>query len=197
MPVCGFAAKMGIRGCSVPRTLISRWQVDRIMALKRTSEPFIISTSVDESAANTFTQAQVSVNLNPLDQEVLLVLAADIDAFAPDVVAGTNTAQSLSISTTGRTTVGSISDSNVIASQRIDVKTDGVNHVVFDRLQAIGPSSDKIDYISILATNNFFLQTQGVNNAGAKGGSARLWVVRAKADSATYAALVNSELLSE
>lgn len=167
------------------------------MALKRTSEPFIISTSVDESAANTFTQAQVSVNLNPLDQEVLLVLAADIDAFAPDVVAGTNTAQSLSISTTGRTTVGSISDSNVIASQRIDVKTDGVNHVVFDRLQAIGPSSDKIDYISILATNNFFLQTQGVNNAGAKGGSARLWVVRAKADSATYAALVNSELLSE
>ena len=59
------------------------------MALKRTSEPFIISTSVDESAANTFTQAQVSVNLNPLDQEVLLVLAADIDAFAPDVVAGT------------------------------------------------------------------------------------------------------------
>jgi hypothetical protein len=77
------------------------------------------------------------------------------------------------------------------------VKSDGVNHVVFDRLLAAGPSSDMIDYISILATNNFFLQTQGVNNAGAKGGNARLWVVRAKADSATYAALVNSELLSE
>ncbi len=125
------------------------------------------------------------------------MLAADIDAFAPDVFPGINTAQSLSISTTGRTSVGSISDSNVIASQRIDVKTDGQNHVVFDRLAAIGPSSDKIDYISILATNNFFLQTEGVNNAGAKGGNARLWVVRAKADSATYAALVNSELLSE
>jgi|TARA_R110002096_G_scaffold299407_1_gene493846 hypothetical protein len=167
------------------------------MALKRTSEPFIISTSVSESAANTFTEQQVSVNLNPLDQEVLLVLAADIDAFAPDVVTATNTAQTLSISTTSRTTVGGINDSNVVASQRIDVKSDGVNHVVFDRLLAAGPSSDMIDYISILATNNFFLQTQGVNNAGAKGGNARLWVVRAKADSATYAALVNSELLSE
>lgn len=167
------------------------------MALKRTSEPFIISTSVAESAANTFTEQQVSVNLNPLDQEVLLVLAADIDAFAPDVVAGTNTAQSVSISTTSRTSVGGINDSNVVATQRIDVKTDGVNHVVFDRLLAAGPTSDLIDYISILATNNFFLQTEGVNNAGAKGGNARLWVVRAKADSATYAALVNSELLSE
>jgi hypothetical protein len=45
------------------------------MALKRTSEPFIISTVIGESAANTFTQAEVNVNLNPLDQEVLLILA--------------------------------------------------------------------------------------------------------------------------
>jgi hypothetical protein len=49
------------------------------MALKRTSEPFIISTVIGESAANTFTQAEVNVNLNPLDQEVLLILAVDID----------------------------------------------------------------------------------------------------------------------
>ncbi len=167
------------------------------MALKRTSEPFIISTAVAESAANTFTQQQVSVNLNPLDQEVLLVLAADIDTFAPDVITGLNTAQSLSISTTSRTSVGGINDSNVVASQRIDVKSDGVNHVVFDRLAAAGPTSDMIDYISILATNNFFLQTEGTNNAGAKGGNCRLWVVRAKAGSASYAALVNSGLLSE
>ncbi len=167
------------------------------MALKRTSEPFIISTAVAESAANTFTQQQVSVNLNPMEQEVLLILAADIDTFAPDVITGLNTAQSLSISTTSRTSVGGINDSNVVASQRIDVKSDGVNHVVFDRLAAAGPTSDMIDYISILATNNFFLQTEGTNNAGAKGGNCRLWVVRAKADSATYAALVNSELLSE
>lgn len=166
------------------------------MALKRTSEPFIISTSVAESAANTFTESTVQVNLNPLDQEVLLILAVDIDAFAPDVVAGTNTAQSVSVSTSSQTAVLSIDSSACIASQRIDVKTDGVNHVTFDRLLAAGPTSDLIDYIGILATNNFFLQTQGVNNAGAKGGNVRMWAVRAKADSATYAALVNSELLS-
>lgn len=166
------------------------------MALKRTSEPFIISTEITESAANTFTQSEVAVNLNPLDQEVLLILAVDLDTFAPDVVAATNTSQTLSVSTSSQTATIGIADSACIASQRIDVKTDGVNHVVFDRLQAVQPTSDMINYIGILATNNFYLQTQGVNNAGAKGGSARMWVVRAKADSATYAAFVNSELLS-
>lgn len=166
------------------------------MALKRTSEPFIISTVIGESAANTFTEAEVNVNLNPLDQEVLLILAVDIDTSAPDVVAGLNTSQTVSVSVTSRSSVGSIADSNVIASQRIDVKTDGVNHVVFDRLASIQPTSDKIDYISILATNDFYLQTIGVNNTGAKGGNVRMWCVRAKADAATYAALVNSELLS-
>lgn len=167
------------------------------MALKKTSEPFVISTSIDESAANTFTSRSVDVNLNPLDQEVLLILAVDMDAFAPDVVAATNTAVTLSLSTTERTSVGSIADNNVIASQRIDVKTDGVNHVVFDRLQSIEPTSDKIEYISILATSDFHIQVQGVNNAGAKGGAVRMWAVRARADPATYSALVQSQLLSE
>lgn len=166
------------------------------MALKRTSEPFIISTEISESAANTFTQSTVQVNLNPLDQEVLLVLAVDIDAFAPDVVTGLNSRQVLSVSTSSQTAVIGIGDSACIASQTIDVKTDGVDHVAFDRLLAAGPTSSLIDYIGILATNNFFLQTQGTNNTGAKGGNVRMWAVRAKADSATYAALVNSELLS-
>jgi len=167
------------------------------MALKRTSQPFIISTSVSESAPNTFTQSEIQVNLNPLDQEVLLILAVDIDCFAPDVITALNTAQTISVSTSGQTGVVGIENSACIAAQRIDVKTDGIDHVSFDRLLAAGPTSSLIDYVSILATNNFFLQTEGVNNLGAKGGNVRMWCVRAKADSATYAALVNSELLSQ
>ena len=125
-----------------------------------------------------------------------MILAIDLDTFAPDVVAATNTAQTLSVSTSSQTAVLGIDDSACLGSQRIDVKTDGANHVVFDRLQSVAPTSDMISYMGILATNDFFIQTQGVNNAGAKGGNVRMWCVRAKADSATYAALVNSELLS-
>ncbi len=167
------------------------------MALKRTSEPFIISTSVSESAPNTFSQSEIQVNLNPLDQEVLLTLAVDIDCFAPDVVPALNTAQTVSVSTSSATSVLGIDSSQCIASQRIDVKTDGVNHVAFDRAGSQAPSSTFLDYTSILATNNFYLQTEGINNLGSKGGNVRMWCVRAKADSATYAALVNSELLSQ
>ena len=107
------------------------------MALKRTSEPFIISTSIAESAANTFTEVSIPVNLNPLDQEVLMILAIDLDTFAPDVVAATNTAQTLSVSTSSQTAVLGIDDSACLGSQRIDVKTDGVTTsslTVFNRL---------------------------------------------------------------
>ena len=173
---------------------------DRIgwgMALKKTSEPFVISTSIDESAANTFTQKTVDVNLNPLDQEILMIHSIDIDGFAPDVVTGNNTAVSVSVSTTSRTTIGDISDNNTLGAQRIDVKTDGVNHVVFDRLSAVEPQSGDIPYVGLLATSDFFLQVQGINNTGAKGANVRLFVQRARADPATYASLVQSQLLSE
>ena len=167
------------------------------MALKRTSEPFIISTGITESAANTFTQSEVSVNLNPLDQEVLLVLAVDIDVFNPDAVTATNTRTTVSVSTSSQTAIVGLNDSACIATATNEIKTDGIAMVAFDRLNDVGPSSSLIDYVGILATNNFFLQTQGVGNTGAKGGNVRMWAVRARADSATYAALVNSELLSQ
>ena len=54
----------------------------------------------------------------------------------------------------------------------------------------------QLDYIDILATNDFFVSIEGGNNSAAVGGSGRMWAYRARADSATYAALVQSELLS-
>ena len=53
-----------------------------------------------------------------------------------------------------------------------------------------------LDYIGIIATNDFFLQIQGVNNAAPLGGSVKMYGYRARADAAVYAALVQSEVLS-
>ena len=44
------------------------------MALKKTSEIVSISFSLNESAANTFTQEQIDLQLSPLDQEVFVVV---------------------------------------------------------------------------------------------------------------------------
>ena len=165
------------------------------MALKKTSEVITISSAIDESGANTFTQSQVDLQLNPLDQEVFVVLAIDLNPSAPECVTATNTEVRGSVSVTSRTTVGSIADSNVLAEASLAIRSDAVNAVGFERMPTEAPLA-QLDYIGIIATNDFFLQVQGTNNAAAKSMNARLWGYRAKADAATYAALTQSEILS-
>ena len=54
----------------------------------------------------------------------------------------------------------------------------------------------EIDYIALIATNNFFVACQGIGNLNVKAVNGRLWGYRARADASTYAALVQSEVLS-
>ena len=165
------------------------------MALKKTSEVITISSSIDESAANTFTQTQVDLQLNPLDQEVFVVLAIDLNPAAPECITNTNTEVRGSVSVTSRTSVGSIADSNVLAEGSLAIRSDAINAVGFSRMPTEAPLA-QLDYIGIIATNDFFLQVLGVNNTTAKSMNARVWGYRAKADAATYAALTQSEILS-
>ena len=53
-----------------------------------------------------------------------------------------------------------------------------------------------LEYVGIIATNDFFVQVEGIGNATARAVSGRLYGVRAKADASIYAALVQSEVLS-
>lgn len=47
--------------------------------LKQTSSVVNIGFGVSESGANTFTQDSVDLNLSPLDREVFVVLAINLD----------------------------------------------------------------------------------------------------------------------
>jgi hypothetical protein len=67
--------------------------------------------------------------------------------------------------------------------------------VAFEQSSMETPPSG-LDYIGIIATNDFFIQVQGSANIGAKDMSGRLYGYRAKASSSIYAALVQSELLT-
>lgn len=167
--------------------------------LKSTSSPIQISSSLDEDAANTFTQTEIDLTLNVLDNEVFVVTQLNIDIDAPDSVEATTTSVLSCISTTQRATMGSIGDSNVLgAARRTIVCNDNMTAdggIPFDREDPIFAPSD-MDYLGIVATNNMYLSIQGDNNGNRKAVRARIYGYRAKADSATYAALVNSELLS-
>tara|TARA_R110000823_G_scaffold45648_2_gene117588 strand:+ start:374 stop:880 length:507 start_codon:yes stop_codon:yes gene_type:complete len=163
--------------------------------LKQTSSIIVISGGVTESAPDTFTSQQVDLQLNPLDQEVFVVYGIDLDCLDPNLVPGTTTSIEMSLSTTARTAVGNIGDSNVMASARIQIQSAAGETARADFASDSAPAA-QLEYIGIIATNDFFLNIKGSNNTLARAGNARLYGVRAKADASVYAALVQSELLS-
>lgn len=165
------------------------------MSLKRSSSMITISSSIVESGANTFTSEKVDLQLNPLDNEVFVVTAVNLDARTPNLIPATKTECKFSLSSTQRTSVGSIGNSNVIA-QKTQVIEEGAAGAIFAEHTSMETPPAELDYVFIIATNDFYLNIQGVNNTVAMSGFSRVYGYRARADSATYAALVQSEILS-
>ena len=163
--------------------------------LKETSSLITISARVDESAANTFTSQKVDLQLNPLDNEVFIVYGIDLDLQQADSVDATDTVAEGSLSTTSRTSVGGLSDSNVMAASRMVIQNQTTNAVVTEFASDSAPST-MLEYLGVISTNDFYLNVKGTNNGAAKFMKAKVYGVRAKAESSIYAALVNSELLS-
>lgn len=165
--------------------------------LKSTSDIVAISSRVTETAANTFTQETVSLDLNPLDNEVFVVVAIDLNPGAPDGIANTDTAVNGCLSFASRTTMGFMADNNVLAAHQLNIQAAGYTDggVGFETSSLDSPPA-ALDYIGIIAVSDFFLSVQGTNNSVAKGMSARMWGYRARADSSIYAALVQSQVLS-
>jgi len=57
------------------------------MGFKKTSDLIAISFGVTESAANTFTQDEIALQLDVLGNEIFVVLAVDLNVAAPNLVA--------------------------------------------------------------------------------------------------------------
>ena len=182
--------------------------------LKQTSSPIIISFGIDELANNTFIQETIQLGLNPLDNEVFVVTGVKFDQSLPtiDVTLGAGLTETsfsrVSLSKNNRTSVGNLSDTNVMAT--------GVRATQFTAYQGLGgfpnaggpivvyaeqnsfdtPVAD-MEYLDIVATDNMFVQLVGQNNIGAMSCVGKIYGYRARADSGSiYAALVQSELLS-
>jgi len=176
--------------------------------LKTTSSPIQISALVEESGVNTFTTEEIPLTLNVLDNEVFVITQINIDVESPDLLfsaaaPGTQNRQTLaSLSTTNRQTVGGINDANVVGSAARQIichqdaaATAGVAAVTFDREDPQFAAISE-DYLAIVATNNMFLNVQGIDNLLSKSARVRVYGYRASAGAAVYAALVQSELLS-
>lgn len=167
------------------------------MGFKKTSDLIAISFGVAETAANTFTQEEVALQLDVLNNEIFVVLAVDLNPQTPDAVAGTNTITGCSVTSTTQTAIQNLSNSNCIVDAQLAIRAAGYldSGVGFSRM-ASETYAGELDYISLISTNNFFVQIASANNLAAKSVQGRMWGYRAKADASTYAALVQSEVLS-
>ncbi len=176
------------------------------MALKSTSSPITISIPFVQGVANAFQVAQHDLQLNPLDQEVFVVTAVKIDfsqvpraIAAPSVLS--NSSFTTSICKSRPAAMQTIRDSNCIASSRLqgltafDANSDVIDTTLLESNAMDSPPS-QLDYLDIIATDNFFVAITGENTTVGSEGGVRIFGYRAKADAATYAALVQSEVLS-
>jgi hypothetical protein len=168
--------------------------------LKQTSSVVAIGFSSTEVAPNTLQQTSVDLNLSPLDREVFVVLSINLNVTRPDGLAGTDTGSSAAVSTTRvdpALGVPTLASSNVLA--RIDSSIAAAGFVDagigFTNASNETPTAN-LDYIGIIATNDFFVQCQGFQNTGLKSATGKLYGYRAQASADIFAALVQSEVLS-
>jgi len=168
-----------------------------VKGLTSPSSPIVVSFSVPESAANTYTEQRVDLQLNVLDREVFVVTGINLDVLPPDAVSGADTRTRGQLSATSQTQIGNLSTSNIFAIARDDIRAAGFidSGVPFTAMFGESPAIG-MDYLNILATNDFFIAVEGSGNLGTKAMSGKLYGYRAVADGNTFAALTQSELLS-
>lgn len=164
--------------------------------LKPTSGVIVISGGITESAANTFTSDKVDLQLNVLDREVFVVSAIDLNVEAPENRTDSITDTDVTLSTTERTSVGGLGASNVLAHGYIKMQNVGDTCVAVTEYSSADTPHAQLEYIGIIATNDFYANIEGRGNGDPKSANFRVWGYRAQADAATFAALTQSELLS-
>lgn len=164
------------------------------VGLKTTSATIAIGFEVIESAANTFTQGNVDLNLDPLNREVFVVTSINMDPLPPDNVAAVNTRVKTALTSTSQTAVSDLSDNNCMASSNIFSRANAVGSWVYASYAEQPPAT--LDYLGIISTNDFFIQIEGDGNLSAKQIQGKLYGYRARASADIYAALVQSEVLS-
>lgn len=171
--------------------------------LKETSSQLVISFGLTETGPNTFTSERIDLQLNALDNEVFVITGAKLDLECPDVFSGLGNVRtanfvSLSKQDISNANFRDLANTSVFATADIQIVSDvGPAGTVFASIQENSCDTPvEMEYLDIIATPDFFVNINGVGNTQTMSVSGKLYGYRAKADSATYASLVQSELLS-
>ena len=168
-------------------------------AYKITSDPFYINASVTESAADTFTEVQISAPLDSLNREGLLVHAAYFSGQEPERLANAISQVKLQVTSTSKTGIVGANDANLLASQQKTITGGAAEFGALTVVDQIGSNApyQVSDNLGLVATDDLFFGIEGVGGqAGAKQAQVRLVCSRVELTADAYAALVTNELSS-
>jgi len=163
--------------------------------LKQSSSVVNIGFTVSETVPGTLAQQSIDLNLSPLDREVFVVLAINLDSSTPELVPGTATQVKAGLTTTSQTAMPQLSDANCLGRLTQTIRSSGGEAVSF-QTGALETPPATLEYIGIIATNDFFVQVQSNGQPSNGSMTGKLYGYRAVASADIYAALVQSEVLS-
>lgn len=164
--------------------------------LKRTSSDFFVSARVTETAANTYTEATITLPLNSLDREVFVITGILFDPATPSAVPATQTDSIIQLTRQSSAAMLNLSDFNQIASSTETIIGGAGEFNFFSKTYGNQITDTGADYVDVVATPDMFVAVAGNNNVGTLSSSIRVFGYRAVADVSVYSALVASELNS-
>ena len=140
-------------------------------AYKITSDPFFVNGNVTESALNTFETQQISLPLDSLNQEGILVHGVYFTGSEPDRVPNASSILDFQLTSTRKTAMVGANDANLVGAQQ-RVTTGGAGefsgpHII----ELIGSQApyQVTDNLMLVATDDLFLSIKGLNQTGTSG----------------------------
>jgi len=183
--------------------------------LKPTSSQIVVSFSTQESSPNTYTAERIDLQLNALDNEVFVITGVKMDTTNPqfnlaDPVANfgsSNRSVKAALSKQdvtnsfkeglGNPSIFATTEKEILLQVTESLSTGQTLQFVTSFQEDSIDTPFNMEYIDIIATPDFYVNIEGEKNANRMEVRGKLYGYRAKADSSTYAALVQSELLSQ
>jgi len=162
------------------------------------SDPFFVNGSIVETGPNTYTAEEISLPLDSLNQEGILVHAVYFTSSEPESIPLAKTGVTLEVTSTSKTGLIGANDANLVARRQLFITGGAAEfsgpHVV-DFIGSEAPYQVS-DNLMIIATDNVFFAIKGVNNTAPASGQFRMVCSRIKLTASAYAALVTNELSS-
>jgi hypothetical protein len=167
-------------------------------AYKITSDPFFVNGNLTQSGIDVFTESEISLPLDSLNQEGIVVHAVYWTSSEPGRIPALSSNVNMQLCSTSQTGTVNANNANLISRREL-ITTGGAAefsgpHVV-DFIGAESPYTEA-DNLMLIATDNVFLGIGSVNQTAVKSCFFRMVCSRIKLTSSAYAAMVTNELSS-